>query len=71
MREFNGEFNCSRLEDGTKDQSYFLYRLNQAQLSKTLFPLADIYKREVRKIAEAEGLACCREEGFDWYLFHR
>jgi hypothetical protein len=45
-----------KAEDGTKDQSYFLYRLNQAQLSKTLFPLADIYKREVRKIAEAEGL---------------
>ena len=56
VREFNGEFQLLKAEDGTKDQSYFLYRLNQAQLSKTLFPLADIYKREVRKIAEAEGL---------------
>jgi tRNA-specific 2-thiouridylase len=56
VREFNGEFQLLKAEDGTKDQSYFLYRLNQAQLSKTLFPLADIYKRDVRKIAEAENL---------------
>ena len=56
VREFDGAFQLLKAEDGTKDQSYFLYRLNQAQLSKTLFPLANIYKREVRKIAEAEGL---------------
>jgi tRNA-specific 2-thiouridylase len=56
VREFNGEFQLLKAEDGTKDQSYFLYRLNQAQLSRTLFPLADIYKRDVRKIAETEGL---------------
>jgi tRNA-specific 2-thiouridylase len=56
VREFDGKFQLLKAEDGTKDQSYFLYRLNQAQLSKTLFPLAGIYKREVRKIAEAEGL---------------
>jgi tRNA-specific 2-thiouridylase len=56
VREFNGEYQLLKAEDGTKDQSYFLYRLNQAQLSKTLFPLADLYKREVRKIAEAAGL---------------
>ncbi|MGB7501215.1 MAG: tRNA 2-thiouridine(34) synthase MnmA, partial [Azonexus sp.] len=56
VREFDGEFQLLKAEDGNKDQSYFLYRLNQVQLSKTLFPLADLYKREVRKIAEAEGL---------------
>ena len=56
VREFDGQFHLLKAEDGTKDQSYFLYRLNQAQLSKAIFPLADIYKREVRKIAEAEGL---------------
>ncbi|AWI77983.1 tRNA 2-thiouridine(34) synthase MnmA [Parazoarcus communis] len=50
------EFQLLKAEDGTKDQSYFLYRLNQAQLSKTLFPLGAMYKREVRKIAEAAGL---------------
>lgn len=38
--------------DQSKDQSYFLHRLNQAQLSRTLFPLGEIEKTEVRKIAE-------------------
>jgi len=56
VRERFGKFELLKAEDGTKDQSYFLYRLNQAQLSKTLFPLGDLYKREVRKIAEAAGL---------------
>lgn len=50
------EFQLLKAEDGTKDQSYFLYRLNQAQLSKTLFPLGDLYKREVRRIAAEAGL---------------
>jgi len=42
--------------DASKDQSYFLHRLNQAQLSKTLFPLGEIPKTEVRRIAEKIGL---------------
>lgn len=50
------EFQLMKAEDGTKDQSYFLYRLNQAQLSKTLFPIGHLYKRDVRKMAEAAGL---------------
>jgi tRNA-specific 2-thiouridylase len=41
--------------DHTKDQSYFLYRLQQHQLAKSIFPLGDIRKTEVRKLAE-EGL---------------
>jgi tRNA-specific 2-thiouridylase len=45
-----------KAEDGTKDQSYFLYRLNQAQLAKTMFPLADLYKRDVRQMAADAGL---------------
>ncbi|MDR1276042.1 MAG: tRNA 2-thiouridine(34) synthase MnmA [Candidatus Accumulibacter sp.] len=56
VREFDGGFQLLKAEDGTKDQTYFLHRLNQDQLSKTLFPLAGLYKREVRAIAEAEGL---------------
>ena len=47
-----GSFQLLKAVDGTKDQSYFLHRLNQAQLSKTLFPLGEIHKTEVRKIAE-------------------
>jgi tRNA-specific 2-thiouridylase len=38
--------------DASKDQSYFLHRLNQAQLSKSLFPLGELHKTEVRRIAD-------------------
>ena len=47
-----GKFELMKAVDASKDQSYFLHRLNQAQLSKTLFPLGEIHKTEVRKIAE-------------------
>jgi tRNA-specific 2-thiouridylase len=50
------EFQLLKAEDGTKDQSYFLYRLTQAQLAKTLFPLGALAKREVRRIAAEAGL---------------
>lgn len=43
--------------DSNKDQSYFLSQLNQNQLSKAVFPLADIPKPEVRKIAKEINLA--------------
>ena len=43
-------------KDLNKDQTYFLNQLNQSQLEKTLFPLADIEKPEVRKIAKQLGL---------------
>jgi tRNA-specific 2-thiouridylase len=60
VREFvgtsGGEWQLLKAEDGTKDQSYFLYRLDQTQLSKTLFPVGALYKREVRRIAEQAGL---------------
>jgi tRNA-uridine 2-sulfurtransferase len=52
-----GEFQLLKADDGSKDQSYFLSRLNQAQLSKTLFPLGKYLKREVREIAREHGLA--------------
>ena len=44
-------------EDKNKDQSYFLWTLTQKQLSKTLFPVGDIEKPEVRKLAEKYGLS--------------
>lgn len=47
-----GRFELLKAIDASKDQSYFLHRLSQAQLSKTLFPLGDIHKTEVRNIAE-------------------
>jgi len=42
--------------DKNKDQSYFLCQLNQEQLSKSLFPIGDLTKEEVRKIAKKEDL---------------
>lgn len=42
--------------DNSKDQSYFLCALNQTQLAKSLFPIGDICKTEVRKIAEKLNL---------------
>ena len=50
------EFQLLKADDGTKDQSFFLYRLNQSQLSRAIFPLGDVYKRDVREIAERAGL---------------
>ena len=49
--EHGTEFQLLKGVDPSKDQSYFLHRLNQAQLSKTLFPLGEIHKSEVRRIA--------------------
>ena len=42
--------------DPLKDQSYFLHRLTQAQLAKTLFPIGELAKTEVRRIAAEIGL---------------
>jgi len=56
VRDAGHGFELLKAVDGSKDQSYFLHRLNQAQLSKTLFPLGEIMKTEVRKIAEKLAL---------------
>lgn len=42
--------------DCLKDQSYFLYRLNQAQLSRIIFPLGNMQKKDVKQIAEENNL---------------
>ncbi|KQV88236.1 tRNA 2-thiouridine(34) synthase MnmA [Pelomonas sp. Root1237] len=51
VREVDGEFQLLKGLDPLKDQSYFLHRLSQAQLSKTMFPVGDLPKTEVRRIA--------------------
>jgi tRNA-specific 2-thiouridylase len=50
-------FELNEALDGNKDQSYFLYTLNQKQLSRTLFPVGNLRKPEVRKLAEKFGLS--------------
>ena len=56
VRESDGRFELLRGADAGKDQSYFLHRLNQAQLARTLFPVGHLHKSEVRRIAREIGL---------------
>ena len=56
VREVDGQFQLLKGLDASKDQSYFLHRLNQSQLAKTLFPVGELEKTEVRQIADAIGL---------------
>ncbi len=56
VREVDGRFELLKAVDASKDQSYFLYRLGQAQLRRTLFPLGDMLKRDVRALAQRLGL---------------
>jgi tRNA-specific 2-thiouridylase len=51
VREQGGRFDLLKGLDPLKDQSYFLHRLTQAQLSKAMFPVGDLPKTEVRRIA--------------------
>lgn len=53
----DGNFRLLAGLDKGKDQSYFLCQLNQDQLSKSLFPIGDLQKSEVRRIACEQGLA--------------
>ena len=56
QNEATGQHELLKGLDPAKDQSYFLHRLNQAQLSKTLFPVGELRKTEVRRIADEIGL---------------
>ena len=51
-----GAFELLKGLDGGKDQSYFLHRLSQSQLARTLFPIGALKKSEVRRIAAEIGL---------------
>lgn len=50
VREVDGRFELLKAFDHTKDQSYFLHRLNQAQLSRTLFPLGRFRRRKCGRL---------------------
>lgn len=52
----DGRMRLLRGVDPAKDQSYFLHRLNQAQLASTVFPLGGLHKTEVRALAAKIGL---------------
>jgi tRNA-uridine 2-sulfurtransferase len=56
VRERDGAWQLLRAADRNKDQSYFLHQLGQAQLAATLFPLGELVKPDVRRMATAAGL---------------
>jgi tRNA-specific 2-thiouridylase len=56
VREGGGGFELLKAIDSAKDQSYFLHRLSQAQLARVMFPLGEMKKTEVRRIAKEAGL---------------
>ncbi|MDR1946891.1 MAG: tRNA 2-thiouridine(34) synthase MnmA [Desulfovibrio sp.] len=63
-----GRFILRRALDETRDQSYFLYRLEQAQLERTIFPLGAMRKTEVRALARERGLSMHdRADSQDFY----
>ena len=57
-----GRFLLSKAADSAKDQSYFLARLSQHQLSHVCFPLGELTKEEARAIAEAQGFVNARKK---------
>ncbi len=58
----NGLTYLQKAKDVNKDQTYFLNQLNQDQLKNVLFPLGDMVKLDVRKIAEKYGLSTAEKK---------
>lgn len=56
VMEEKGRYYLRRGKDNNKDQSYFLSRITEEALSKTIFPIADLEKSEVRELAEKHNL---------------
>ena len=57
VKYLDGHYKLLKSKDTNKDQTYFLYALNQQQLSRSWFPLGDLTKPEVRQIAEDAGFS--------------
>ncbi len=55
LDESTGRYLLCKAEDAAKDQSYFLYSLNQQQLQHVLFPLGELTKQQARQIAREQG----------------
>ncbi len=56
ISKYQNQLVLSKPKDTSKNQTYFLHTLNQKQLSKTIFPLSDLTKEEVRDIAREHNL---------------
>ncbi len=55
IEQSNGRFYLKKAADAKKDQTYFLYSLTQSQLSRTVFPLGDLTKEQIRSVASDRG----------------
>ena len=62
VEEKNGKFLLRKAVDLSKDQSYFLNQLSQKQLGWVIFPLGEINKVEVRKLAKENGLVTAEKK---------
>ncbi|MCM1289393.1 MAG: tRNA 2-thiouridine(34) synthase MnmA [Corallococcus sp.] len=62
IRHEDGAHYLMKAADANKDQTYFLNQLSQAQLADVLFPLADVQKPAVRKIADELGLVNAKKK---------
>ncbi|QTM99918.1 tRNA 2-thiouridine(34) synthase MnmA [Sediminibacillus dalangtanensis] len=62
VREVDGEYQMLRGVDDNKDQTYFLNQLSQSVLSKVMFPLGHLPKKEVRRIAAEHDLATAHKK---------
>ncbi len=60
--EESGRYMMRKAVDLSKDQTYVLYNMTQEQLSRTLFPLGELTKPEVRKIAESMSFATAHKK---------
>jgi tRNA-specific 2-thiouridylase len=56
VAQANGTLQLLRGKDGAKDQSYFLHRLTQEQLARVMFPVGEMNKNDVRRLALDAGL---------------
>lgn len=66
--EKTGHYLLKKALDASRDQSYFLYRLKQEQLSHVLFPLGEKTKPEIREKARQAGLTVAdKEDSMDFY----
>lgn len=70
-RDSSGRYLLKKAYDLNKDQSYVLYAMTQEQLAHTKFPLGELTKPEVRKIAEERGFLNAKKARQSGYLLRR
>ncbi len=70
IEENEYHFYLKKAKDRLKDQSYFLYRLTEKELQRTIFPLGDLTKTEVKQYAKDHNMHIQEHESQDVCFFH-